>query len=456
MTKTGIWGPATVLAALAGSAVIAVGAAYNPKYALFGVIALMLVAITMANLTYGVAVLSVLVFFDSVPGLGGGSLSKPFGLVIVVSWLAAIAGGGSKVRLLTRDRPILAYLLTAFVLWSAASAAWAADPSVTTSNAFRLALDVVLCFVMYSAVKDRQDLLVLVWAFLVGSFLISIVAIGSARSQGGRLTGGTLDPNYLAAALACSIVLGAFLLPSTSGWSRALLFFFIGTDLVALFLTQSRGGLIALGVAMIVSCIVAGPFRPLAISLFVVIASIGLAYFAVLAPALVRARITNISAQGSAGRSDTWQIAYRVARHHPFGGVGLANFPIVEPRYIAANINILKAQEVLGTRLVVHNTYLELFAELGLVGLLLFLGILVATMAAAWRGVRLMGGTSVNTGLIGRGLVAGMVGLLVAYIFLSGEYQKQLWLLLGLLTTIPTVARSELARASAAAERLGV
>ena len=54
-----------------------------------------------------------------------------------------------------------------------------------------------------------------------------------------------------------------------------------------------------------------------------------------------------------------------------------------------------------------------------------------------------MRAVSTDADLVARGLVAGTIGLLVAYIFLSGEYEKQLWLLLGLLATIPTVARSE-------------
>jgi hypothetical protein len=39
-----------------------------------------------------------------------------------------------------------------------------------------------------------------------------------------------------------------------------------------------------------------------------------------------------------------------------------------------------------------------------------------------------------------RGLIVGVVGLLAAYTFLSGQYEKQLWLLLGVLAAIPTVS----------------
>jgi hypothetical protein len=40
-----------------------------------------------------------------------------------------------------------------------------------------------------------------------------------------------------------------------------------------------------------------------------------------------------------------------------------------------------------------------------------------------------------------RGLLAGTIGMLVGYAFLSAEFEKPLWLLLGLLATVPAVLR---------------
>jgi hypothetical protein len=37
-------------------------------------------------------------------------------------------------------------------------------------------------------------------------------------------------------------------------------------------------------------------------------------------------------------------------------------------------------------------------------------------------------------------VVVGAVGVLGAYVFLSAQYEKQLWLLLGLLVALPAVA----------------
>jgi hypothetical protein len=132
-----------------------------------------------------------------------------------------------------------------------------------------------------------------------------------------------------------------------------------------------------------------------------------------------------------------------MAENHPFEGVGLGNFPVLEPSYTTTSIDLLKVRYAL-QNLVVHNTYLEILAELGFVGLILFIGALSGVLRGARRGITrldLLGDTS--TSYLVRGLVAGVAGLLTAYFFGSAEYEKTLWLLLGLLVAIPAALRSE-------------
>jgi O-antigen ligase len=430
------------------SVLVALGALYAPRYCVFGVLALVGGAVAMSDLALGVAGLAVLMFFEVVPGISGGSLAKPYGLVLVLSWLGSILRK-ERMPLLARERPVLAYLLVGLVIWSAASTTWAVDPGAAESREVQLALVVALVFVVYSAVKTEKDFLVILWAFLTGAWLVCIDSILTSHVEGGgRLTGGVLDPNYLAATLACSIVVASFLLLRTSAVGSAVLVVYIGVDFIALALTESRGGLIAAGAALLTACVVAGPVRAQVIALAVLLGAVGLVYFAVFAPASARARVTTISSTSSSGRADEWNIALRIASQHPLDGVGIGNFQSVENQYLGSGINLITATEDVNNTLVVHNTYLELLAELGVVGLALFLGIVIATLAAAASGIRALRASRVKNGigLTGRGLVAGTVGLLAAYTFLSGEYQKELWLVLALLATLPNVARSELER----------
>jgi hypothetical protein len=58
-----------------------------------------------------------------------------------------------------------------------------------------------------------------------------------------------------------------------------------------------------------------------------------------------------------------------------------------------------------------------------------------------------------------RGLLAGVVGMLVSYVFLSAEFEKPLWLVLALLAAVPVLVRGreagpgELATAAATSAR---
>lgn len=435
------------LVALALSVSVAAGAVYEPRYAVLGLMAIVVFVIAMSDLALGVAGLAVLMFFEVIPGVSNGSLSKPYGLVLVLSWLGSMARK-ERMPLLLRERPVLAFLLMGFVIWSGASALWASDPGAAKTRAVQLALVVTLFFVVYSAVRTEKDFLLIVWAFLTGASLVCIDSILNSHLDGGRLTGGILDPNYLAATLACSVVVASFLLLGTTGLARVVLFVYIGVDFIALALTESRGGLIAAGAALLAACVVAGPVRTQVIAFALVLAAAGLVYFAVIAPESARARITTISTASSSGWTDEWNIALRMASQHPLTGVGIGNFQSVENRYLGGGINLITAKEDVHTALLVHNTYLELLAEIGVIGLALFLGIVVATIGAAASGIRALraGRVRYRTGVAARGLVAGTVGLLAAYTFLSGEYEKELWLVLALLATIPNVARAELAR----------
>ena len=46
-----------------------------------------------------------------------------------------------------------------------------------------------------------------------------------------------------------------------------------------------------------------------------------------------------------------------------------------------------------------------------------------------------------GTGLLARALTAATVGLFMSYVFNSGEYEKQLWLILGMLTAAALLGR---------------
>jgi O-antigen ligase len=218
-------------------------------------------------------------------------------------------------------------------------------------------------------------------------------------------------------------------------------------DLFAVVLTQSRGGLIGLGVALVAALFLAGRARPRIVVGVVLLVSIAAAYYVEYAPAHVKQRFSHVSGKGSSGRSDEWRIALRMLGDHPVVGVGLGNYPAVEPTYAATTINLQFVNFVVKDRLVAHNTYLEVAAELGLIGFAVFLSIFGLTLSPAIRSLARFEAGGSELEFYARGLVVGAMGMFAAYTFFSGQYEKQLWLVLGLLAVLPVLASQSRPRA---------
>jgi O-antigen ligase len=71
-----------------------------------------------------------------------------------------------------------------------------------------------------------------------------------------------------------------------------------------------------------------------------------------------------------AGRLYIWAVGWEIAKHNPLIGVGLRNFPVVFEQHIPLS---LKGQPTLMQPRMPHSVYLSVLAEMGLVGLVLFL-----------------------------------------------------------------------------------
>jgi O-antigen ligase len=215
-----------------------------------------------------------------------------------------------------------------------------------------------------------------------------------------------------------------------------------GVTAVSLFMTQSRGGVIGLGAAILAGVVLSGPARLRMVLAMLLITAAGLTYYGVFASQAARDRVTNFSPQASSGRSDLWTVAIREFDAHPLVGVGGGNFVVAKAGYATENVNLTRLDRVVDDPVVTHNTYLEILAELGLVGIFLFgmmvVGVLAMGMRGIWRLERL---GFADTGLLARGLPVATIGMLGAFTFLSAQYEKNLWLLLGATAAISCVAR---------------
>jgi O-antigen ligase len=69
------------------------------------------------------------------------------------------------------------------------------------------------------------------------------------------------------------------------------------------------------------------------------------------------------------GRVKIWKVAVKAIEEHPISGIGIGNFQPFNNEYIIQHPEFNTGENILHT----HNVYLKMFAELGVVGLIVFL-----------------------------------------------------------------------------------
>jgi O-antigen ligase len=319
-----------------------------------------------------------------------------------------------------------------------------------------LSLGVIFVFVVYAVVRHRRHLLWLTYALVAGGVVTSLVGV-LGGANGGRLSGGAGNPNELASVLVPALALAGFAFASgRSRGSRILLGASSLGILLAVLATGSRGGLVALAVAMVAAVAFGGTVRVPAVVLFVVVAGVGVGYYSFAATPVVRDRIIHFGSGGGTGRTDLWKVATAVAKDRPILGVGAGNFPIVEPAYAARTVDLPGIRFIVDTPKVTHNTFLGIQAELGAPGLILFLVLVGAAIASAVRAIRgAVVARDVELELLSRGSLVALIAFLTAAMFGSDQYGTPLWLFLGLATATSSVV-SRLSRADLDSDRRGL
>ena len=218
---------------------------------------------------------------------------------------------------------------------------------------------------------------------------------------------------------------------------------------LTLFLTSSRGGLIALAVALIAAVFLGGRRRGTMLFAAMGAVLVTVFYFATIAPADVRERVTH--PEGGTGRVDIWTVGWRMVRDNTIEGVGSGNFTTASIHYLLEPGKLVRDDFIVDTPKVAHNTYLQVLAELGVVGFALFLTILLFSFVCAYKAHRVAARAGDRElDIIARATVVALAALFAAYFFVSRDYRKQLWLLLALCPVMLEIARRELqARLSA-------
>jgi O-antigen ligase len=429
------------LVAISAILALAVGATggVSPKLGLLAALGLVFVALVLTNLKLGFIVMVMFAYLEVLTVAGGVSLAKVAGVLIVVAWIASASVGGGEQRNFFVERPGLSYLLLAFVGWCAISTAWAESRSLALESVMRYALNAFLIPIAYVALRDRKDAKNALAAIVIGASVAAVSAILSPPAPesaiAGRAAGTVGDPNELAAALIIGLaVAGAFAVNRhVSGYLRLLAAGAGALCLAGILISLSRGGLIGLAGALLVAVIVGGRWRGRVLALCMTLVGCAVGYFAFFASLPAKERVLNISGGGGSGRLDLWTVGLRMIEANPLNGIGTGQFANSSVHYLLRPGLIESGAYILETPKVAHNTYLNIVAELGIVGGLLFVSLLAFSATCTLVSIkRAREARDESMEILLRGLAVGFGGYLVTLMFLSENTEKLLWIMLGL------------------------
>lgn len=390
-------------------------------------------------------------FLTALPGMGAVS-NRAFYLLIVV-WIGALFARDPAMRARARRRIPMFGGVFAFFAWVLMSMLWAPEFNGDTREfAIGYVLSAAVFLLITTFVLEPRHARWLAAAFIAGTSL-SVLAgavsgglsttsapLDTATSVQGRLQGGVSDPNYLAAACVPAIMLaGGLAARRGQPLIRLVLGVAVAILAVGLAATESRGGLLAAGVVALGALIFWRGRRLIVAVLIVIVGLAGAAWFAASPSSWQR---VTASQDGGSGRTEIWDVAWRVVEAQPIAGVGLAQFPVVSPDYIREPGALSRADLFVDKQIVVHNVYLQLWAETGIIGLLLFLSVAVRSLLAGRRAAdRFERAGDVDMAMLSRAGMLALVGALTAAFFLSNLDDRRLWLLIAFGPTLLAIAR---------------
>ncbi len=323
-------------------------------------------------------------------------------------------------------------LLAIFGIWAFLSGIIAMDHKFWYQSIEWMLRSFIIFFLVYNSFSTKEEIevvfkIIVLSVFLstfvsffvfLGGFSISLKNILPLFTE--RFAGTIFDPNYFAMTVAASMPLAIVLTIKSERllvklfWTFAVLFL-----IFSMIISQSRTGLFSIAIIFVYSVIYMIQKRRKEV-LFLIVPVITVI---LMLPAVFWYRISLFLQAMLAGtrgdvsmyqRLSLLQAASDVFIKNSIFGVGLGNFEVVAARYTQYPM-------------VCHNTYLEIAANLGLVGLIPFLGIL-------YMGFTTLKGALSNTHLsdLAWAVRAGLLGLYVSILFLSVPFKLDLWVFLAL------------------------
>lgn len=318
------------------------------------------------------------------PGSSVLSISRLSGLLLIVAGLASTLRRGT-VRL--RTPPVTLVLTVLFAFWTLVASLWNPFGSPTSflylSTYVQLA---VMSVLFWQLCRTKEQHMTLMQAFVLGAYVVSgpIVYqyltnpfVPNSQQNMARYVGLGGNANGVANMIALAIPMAWYL---GSFWSKGLLrwlnYLYIPVTLFAVILTGSRGGFL---VALVGLLMIPLTFKYVRRSVRAAVVVLAVAAAVVVIPMIPTEnfeRIAETSSEISDGnvsnRSQIWRAGLVIYEQHPFFGIGTLSFP-------------REVETVLGYSIPMHNAFLLVLVEFGVIGFLLFVANFIVVLLPLLR-----------------------------------------------------------------------
>jgi hypothetical protein len=351
-------------------------------------------------------------------------------LLTVASFALALANG----RRIVSHHPFALALVAAFVILAFQSLSVAREFHVGLQKLSWLCKVLASVLVVAQFTRDRGEfrrfLLVLVAGILLADFLPFVVhppskfaSLSVLWGQGVvRYEGFVFEPNTFAMYQIFLIPVLVFFTGAYRKLPIARAFFIAAIlgSIGVLILSFSRGGFVGLVLILLMLLVLERKNTPI----FLLAGGLVVAG-AIVLPSVYWARVDSLIQAASTGTSDvavltrleTMKIALRLGFQNPLLGVGIDNF-------------LPRAANFMPYRLTVHNAFLQVFSEMGIVALAVFVGIIANNFVIIRRLVTRR--DDVEAAQLGRALLVQQTGMLATTMFLPGAYEMTFWFALAL------------------------
>jgi putative inorganic carbon (hco3(-)) transporter len=270
------------------------------------------------------------------------------------------------------------YLLIAFVVSAFLSCLGALWPRYALESTVDLLKYISIYFLIVHTVTSERRLRIVLWTLSLGALFATL---GTVRNywQGNLVEGRAAwigifaNPNEVAYSLVIMVPIAAYLAVTSSGWERVALWLVIAAYAAAICVTYSRGGMLGLLCVVGLLGLRWRSTPALVVTAFAFALALG---FMVYGWTRTESFVSLNSDLNLLQRLATFQGALAMFMENPLSGVGLGCSLIAWPLYAPAGLY---------TRswLVIHNTFLQVLCETGLIGFVSFTCCLVVAFSRA-------------------------------------------------------------------------